>query len=209
MRASHPRHCLTYTATFPFVPHIISAIREHGECLVELVPIPDHASVDLERLRHYAIFYHLVEQRLAKAQCKQQLARAIVLAVQGWPGENGHALRAHSNLAASSPPGSGTCRDNIRPAASPNSALSPSKATGMMRTVEPSIGWDPLGSMGFEPGILIETRSADYIRASGHAPRKQAGHMTCTRPQAERQIPLATRAPSTHDPGFSRGVVKL
>jgi len=29
---------------------------------------------------------------------------------------------------------------------------------------------------------------------------KQAGHMTCTRPQAERQIPLATRASSTHDP---------
>ena len=31
-------------------------------------------------------------------------------------------------------------------------------------------------------------------------PRKQAGHMTCTRPRAERQIPLAMRAPSTHDP---------
>ena len=52
--------------------------------------------------------------------------------------------------------------------------------------------------MGFEPGNLIRTRSADHIRASGHAPRKQAGHMTCTRPQAARQIPLATRASSTH-----------
>jgi hypothetical protein len=31
-------------------------------------------------------------------------------------------------------------------------------------------------------------------------PRKQAGHMTCTRPQAERQILLAMRAASTHDP---------
>jgi hypothetical protein len=31
-------------------------------------------------------------------------------------------------------------------------------------------------------------------------PRKQAGHMTCTRPQAARQILLATRASSTHDP---------
>ena len=31
-------------------------------------------------------------------------------------------------------------------------------------------------------------------------PHQQAGHMTCTRPQAERQIPLATRASSTHDP---------
>lgn len=28
---------------------------------------------------------------------------------------------------------------------------------------------------------------------------RQAGHMTCTRPQADRQIPLATRASSTHD----------
>src|ERR1700755_2622727 len=28
----------------------------------------------------------------------------------------------------------------------------------------------------------------------------EAGHMTCTRPQAERQILLATRASSTHDP---------
>ncbi|MGA2944892.1 hypothetical protein [Bradyrhizobium sp.] len=30
-------------------------------------------------------------------------------------------------------------------------------------------------------------------------PRKQAGHMTCTRPQAKRQILLAMRASSTHD----------
>ena len=30
-------------------------------------------------------------------------------------------------------------------------------------------------------------------------PRKQAGHMTCTRPRAERQILLAMRASSTHD----------
>ena len=29
-------------------------------------------------------------------------------------------------------------------------------------------------------------------------PRKQAGHMTCTRPQAERQILLAMLASSTH-----------
>lgn len=29
---------------------------------------------------------------------------------------------------------------------------------------------------------------------------RQAGHMTCTRQQAERQIPLATRASSTHAP---------
>jgi len=31
-------------------------------------------------------------------------------------------------------------------------------------------------------------------------PHKQAGHMTCTRPRAERQILLAMRASSTHDP---------
>jgi hypothetical protein len=31
-------------------------------------------------------------------------------------------------------------------------------------------------------------------------PRKQAEHMTCTRPQAERQNLLAMRASSTHDP---------
>jgi hypothetical protein len=31
-------------------------------------------------------------------------------------------------------------------------------------------------------------------------PRKQAGHMTCTRPQGKRQILLAMRASSTHDP---------
>jgi hypothetical protein len=31
-------------------------------------------------------------------------------------------------------------------------------------------------------------------------PRKQAGHMTCTRPQAARQLLLATRASSKHDP---------
>jgi hypothetical protein len=36
-------------------------------------------------------------------------------------------------------------------------------------------------------------------------PRKQAGHMTCTRPQAERQIVLATRASSTHDPNVWSG----
>jgi hypothetical protein len=51
-----------------------------------------------------------------------------------------------------------------------------------------------LGHWALLPGRLIGTRSADYIRASGHAPREQAGHMTCTRPLAARQISLATRA---------------
>jgi class 3 adenylate cyclase len=44
------------------------------------------------------------------------------------------------------------------------------------------------------PDFLIGTRSADYIRASGMCRRQQAGHVTCTRPQAARQILLATRA---------------
>ena len=38
------------------------------------------------------------------------------------------------------------------------------------------------------------------ITALAMVPRKQAGHMTCTRPQAERQNLLAMRASSTHDP---------
>jgi len=40
-------------------------------------------------------------------------------------------------------------------------------------------------------------------------PRKQAGHMTCTRPQAARQIPLAMRASSTHDPKRTRQMILL
>jgi hypothetical protein len=36
------------------------------------------------------------------------------------------------------------------------------------------------------------------------APRKQAGHMTCTRPQTERQILLAMKASSTHDPVLTK-----
>jgi hypothetical protein len=39
-------------------------------------------------------------------------------------------------------------------------------------------------------------------------PRKQAGHMTCTRPQAERQNLLAMRASSTHDPGCVKTLLK-
>src|SRR5215813_12754542 len=42
----------------------------------------------------------------------------------------------------------------------------------------------------------LRTTSAPAVMV----PRKQAGHMTCTRPQAERQILLETRASSTHDP---------
>ena len=49
-----------------------------------------------------------------------------------------------------------------------------------------AIDWDPIC------GLHQGQRSM--------VPRKQAGHMTCTRPRAERQILLATRASSTHDP---------
>ena len=61
--------------------------------------------------------------------------------------------------------------------------------------------WDGttcLGLWAFEPVLLIGT-----IRGSHQGvmwPQKQAGHMTCTRPHATRQNPLAIRAPSTHDP---------
>ena len=47
--------------------------------------------------------------------------------------------------------------------------------------------WDPIRGLS-GPAVMV--------------PRKQAGHMTCTRPQAERQILLAMRASSTHDPAY-------
>ena len=48
---------------------------------------------------------------------------------------------------------------------------------------------------------MIGTRFADYIKASGRVPQiSKAGDMTCTRPQATRQILLAMRASSRHDP---------
>jgi hypothetical protein len=47
--------------------------------------------------------------------------------------------------------------------------------------------------MGFEPENLIRTRSADHIRASGHAPRKQAGRMSCTRQAYARETVIAEK----------------
>ena len=53
-------------------------------------------------------------------------------------------------------------------------------------------------------GVKARANDCDPIRglhpSQGHDAAQQAGHMTCTRPQAERQILLATRASSTHDP---------
>jgi len=45
----------------------------------------------------------------------------------------------------------------------------------------------------------VGTNPRTTFRASGHVPHKQAGHMTWTRPLAERQNPVATRP---HDPGL-------
>jgi hypothetical protein len=48
--------------------------------------------------------------------------------------------------------------------------------------------------------FLIETRSANFIRASGHVPRKQAGHMTAPdRGGNQVKILLAMQGPSTHE----------
>ena len=58
-----------------------------------------------------------------------------------------------------------------------------------------------LGHAPSSAGIVIGTRSADHIRASGHERRaNSAGHMTCTRPQAKSQKSLDPWVPSTHDP---------
>ena len=60
-----------------------------------------------------------------------------------------------------------------------------------------------------ERALLVGTRSADHIRASGHSgriatgqasTRKQAGYMAAPERFAKRQIPLAPRAPSIHGP---------
>ena len=57
--------------------------------------------------------------------------------------------------------------------------------------------------------LLVGTRSADHIRASGHSgciatgqasTRKQAGYMAAPERFAKRQIRLAPRAPSIHGP---------
>ena len=69
-----------------------------------------------------------------------------------------------------------------------------------MRNGQPGIGETRFGSRAQSPAIDWDPVRGLH-RASGHGPRKQAGHMTCTRPLAERQNPLALRAPSTHDPG--------
>ncbi len=52
----------------------------------------------------------------------------------------------------------------------------------------------------YDPVAMIRSRSTVPIRASGLAPRKQAGHMTASdRQYPEREKTLACRGPSTHD----------
>ena len=67
-----------------------------------------------------------------------------------------------------------------------------------------------MGHAILERVLLFGTRSADYIRASGHkrlhrdrgntSKRQQAEYMTAPERFANSQIPLAPRAPSIHDP---------
>ena len=44
-----------------------------------------------------------------------------------------------------------------------------------------------------------EVQSADFISASGHVPRKQAGHMEALDPSSSMSNSLAAKGPSTHD----------
>src|SRR6202051_962279 len=64
-----------------------------------------------------------------------------------------------------------------------------------------------MGHAILERALLVGTRSADHIRASGHSgriatgqafTRKQAVYMAAPEGFAKRQIPLAPRAPSIH-----------
>ena len=67
-----------------------------------------------------------------------------------------------------------------------------------------------MGHAIFERVRLFGTRSADYIRASGHngciatevtlQATTEAEYMTAPARFADSQIPLAPRAPSIHDP---------
>jgi hypothetical protein len=67
-----------------------------------------------------------------------------------------------------------------------------------------------MGHAILERVLLFGTRSADYIKASGHNGRiaievtlqatTEAEYMTAPERFADSQIPLAPRAPSIHDP---------
>jgi hypothetical protein len=73
-----------------------------------------------------------------------------------------------------------------------------------------------MGHAILERVLLFGTRSADYIRASGHngciatevtlQATTEAEYMTAPERFADSQIPLAPRAPSIHDPSRKRSV---
>src|SRR6478609_8702154 len=75
------------------------------------------------------------------------------------------------------------------------------------------LGEPVMGHAILERVLLFGTRSADYIRASGHngciatevtlQATTEAEYMTAPERFADSQIPLAPRAPSIHDPSLS------
>jgi hypothetical protein len=89
-----------------------------------------------------------------------------------------------------------------------------SRTAGVMTTLmrngrDRRSGKPVMGHAILERALLVGTRSADHIRASGHSgriatgqasKRKQAGYMAAPERFAKRQIPLAPRAPSIHGP---------
>jgi hypothetical protein len=77
------------------------------------------------------------------------------------------------------------------------------------------LGEPVMGHAILERVLLFGTRSADYIRASGHngciatevtlQATTEAEYMTAPERFADSQIPLAPRAPSIHDPSLPLG----
>jgi len=73
-----------------------------------------------------------------------------------------------------------------------------------------------MGHATLERVLLFGTRSADYIRASGHngciatevtlQATTEAEYMTAPERFADSQIPLAPRAPSIHDPSLGKRI---
>jgi hypothetical protein len=73
-----------------------------------------------------------------------------------------------------------------------------------------------MGHAILERVLLFGTRSADYIRASGHngciatevtlQATTEAEYMTAPERFADSQIPLAPRAPSIHDPSQAAAI---
>ena len=69
----------------------------------------------------------------------------------------------------------------------------------MANRSNPGLGRSRLACSSLKSAKLIGSQAADCIRASGHGPREQAGHMTAPDRGAERHFTLASREPSTQD----------